>query len=59
MSACLNCNTPTDDDAEFCSAFCLYQMEAELEMPLAGHSVAEAVVEAAEAETRRAADGRS
>jgi len=59
MSTCLTCGDRTEDNAEFCSGICFYQMEAELDMPLAGVSVNEMIIEAAEAETRKAADGGS
>lgn len=59
MPICLTCGDPAKDGVEFCSSACFYEMESELETPLAGHSLGELVVEAAEAETRKAADGGS
>jgi hypothetical protein len=55
MNTCLTCGDPTEDGTEFCSGTCFYEMESELETPLAGHTLGELVVEAAEAEARRAA----
>jgi antitoxin (DNA-binding transcriptional repressor) of toxin-antitoxin stability system len=43
MSHCFTCGDRTEDNAEFCSPACFYTGEAELDVPLAGESTAEAL----------------
>jgi hypothetical protein len=43
MTNCFICGEPTEGDAEFCSASCFYTGEADLELPLAGESIADAL----------------
>jgi hypothetical protein len=56
MATCLTCGDPTDDDVEFCSAGCFYEMEADLGAPLAGRGAGGLIVEEAEAVAREAAE---
>lgn len=55
MTTCLNCGDTTESEAEFCSAACHYEMEAELGTALSGRGVAGLIVEEAEAVAREAA----
>lgn len=43
MSTCFTCGDPTEDEAEFCSPACFWTGEAELGVPLAGESIADAL----------------
>ncbi len=46
MATCYTCEAPTEGDAEFCSVICFYEAEAEIGVPLAGISVADAIAQA-------------